>query len=178
MTWTKLGSEFFDECAAQGLSDAAVRTHAEAIGWIYGIENTELCFERNLIRRFAGSNQWEAAVTELVRLGWWIAHEDMYVLVHHAEFVRATILAIRGKRSRDKRAQQCRRDKTTDPILVRDGYRCRYCGETEVTLEIDHVIPVVFGGSSTLDNLVTSCSPCNRRKGSQIWVPLPLVSVV
>jgi integrase len=32
MTWTKLGAEFFDDCADRGLSDAAVRTHVEAIG--------------------------------------------------------------------------------------------------------------------------------------------------
>jgi hypothetical protein len=112
MTWTKLGSEFFDECAAEGLSDTAVRTHAEAISWIYGVENTDLCFQRHLIRRFAGSPQWEAAVTELVRLGWWVTHEDTYVLVHHADVIRASITAQQIKRDRDKRAQRSYRKRS------------------------------------------------------------------
>jgi tetratricopeptide (TPR) repeat protein len=52
-------------------------------------------------------------------------------------------------------------------VLDRDDYICRYCGRRSQTMEVDHVIPVVQGGRSTLDNLVTACRRCNRKKGGQ-----------
>jgi hypothetical protein len=33
-----------------------------------------------------------------------------------------------------------------------------------VTLEVDHIIPVVSGGKNTEDNLITACFDCNRGK--------------
>jgi len=52
-------------------------------------------------------------------------------------------------------------------VFLRDGYRCQYCGEQPPTrdLNLDHVVPRSRGGRSTWDNLVTSCRPCNLRKG-------------
>jgi 5-methylcytosine-specific restriction endonuclease McrA len=50
-------------------------------------------------------------------------------------------------------------------ILARDGYRCQYCGTTR-HLTIDHVIPRSRGGASSWENVVTSCAPCNVRKGA------------
>ena len=54
-------------------------------------------------------------------------------------------------------------------ILLRDRNTCQYCGcvlpSGELTL--DHVIPRSRGGSSTWENLVACCHPCNRRKGNQ-----------
>lgn len=52
-------------------------------------------------------------------------------------------------------------------VLRRDGFRCKYCGVTasESQLHVDHVIPVVAGGSDDLSNLVTACAGCNLGKG-------------
>ena len=51
-------------------------------------------------------------------------------------------------------------------VHERDGYKCRYCGKqlTRVTCTLDHVTPVVAGGTNALDNLVTACLGCNSRK--------------
>lgn len=51
-------------------------------------------------------------------------------------------------------------------VLMRDGFKCRYCGKSadEKELEVDHIIPRSRGGSSDLSNLVTSCFECNRGK--------------
>lgn len=51
-------------------------------------------------------------------------------------------------------------------IFKRDGFRCVYCGVTPVqaALRVDHVVPVVDGGQSTPDNLVTACHDCNSGK--------------
>jgi 5-methylcytosine-specific restriction endonuclease McrA len=50
-------------------------------------------------------------------------------------------------------------------ILARDGFSCQYCGSTR-HLTIDHVVPRSRGGPTSWDNVVTSCAPCNVRKGA------------
>ncbi len=58
------------------------------------------------------------------------------------------------------------RDAKHARIMLRDGYRCRYCcGSTDLT--IDHLVPPRFGGTQKDSNLVTCCRPCNSRKGSR-----------
>jgi hypothetical protein len=52
-------------------------------------------------------------------------------------------------------------------VFKRDKFTCQYCGRKtpEVILELEHVIPLIKGGSDDLDNLTTSCFECNRGKG-------------
>jgi 5-methylcytosine-specific restriction endonuclease McrA len=54
-------------------------------------------------------------------------------------------------------------------VFSRDGYRCQYCGEKKTMKELnyDHVIPRRQGGKTTWENIVTSCYPCNDRKGGR-----------
>ena len=60
-------------------------------------------------------------------------------------------------------------------VLIRDGLKCVYCGldGTQSTAAFhqlmvhDHLLPKSRGGSLVdPDNLVTSCWPCNKRKGA------------
>ncbi|HXB20762.1 MAG TPA: HNH endonuclease [Candidatus Solibacter sp.] len=55
-------------------------------------------------------------------------------------------------------------------ILLRDRNTCQYCGVLLASgdLTLDHVIPRSRGGSSTWENLVACCHPCNRRKGNHM----------
>lgn len=52
-------------------------------------------------------------------------------------------------------------------ILRRDGHRCQYCGRSDLTLTIDHVVPVSRGGEETWENLVCACVRCNNKKGDR-----------
>lgn len=54
-------------------------------------------------------------------------------------------------------------------ILLRDNYRCQYCGKQESPRELtlDHVLPRHQLGINSWTNLVTACAPCNLRKGSR-----------
>lgn len=52
-------------------------------------------------------------------------------------------------------------------VLARDRHRCQYCGSRS-HLTIDHVVPRSRGGDSTWENIVTSCAPCNSRKGDRL----------
>lgn len=71
----------------------------------------------------------------------------------------------RRKEERSKVTQSLRYD-----IMRRDGFRCRLCGrsaDSGVELEVDHIIPISKGGTSSMDNLQTLCRDCNRGKGAK-----------
>lgn len=55
-------------------------------------------------------------------------------------------------------------------ILKRDNFRCQYCGRPapEVSLEVDHIVPVSKGGDNNPENLITACSDCNLGKGTHL----------
>jgi 5-methylcytosine-specific restriction endonuclease McrA len=53
-------------------------------------------------------------------------------------------------------------------LFARDGWRCVYCGTATGRLTLDHVIPRSRGGESSWENVVTSCAPCNLRKGNRL----------
>jgi 5-methylcytosine-specific restriction endonuclease McrA len=60
-----------------------------------------------------------------------------------------------------------RRKITRRAVFARDDWTCQYCGARS-NLTVDHVVPRSKGGLSTWDNIVASCAPCNRRKGSAL----------
>lgn len=64
-------------------------------------------------------------------------------------------------------------------ILRRDNHQCQYCGEKapDVTLHVDHVIPVALGGSDKPENLVAACKDCNLGKTS-LPASAPLVASI
>ena len=55
-------------------------------------------------------------------------------------------------------------------VMARDLYTCQYCGGQpgKHALTIDHIIPRSRGGTTTWENVVTACAPCNRRKGDRL----------
>ena len=55
-------------------------------------------------------------------------------------------------------------------VFLRDRFSCQYCGQAFPTQELtfDHVLPRSKGGRTSWGNVVTSCSDCNLRKGSQL----------
>ena len=57
---------------------------------------------------------------------------------------------------------------TRRAIFARDQWTCQYCGTGHNSLTVDHVIPRSKGGTSSWDNIVTCCAPCNRRKGDRL----------
>lgn len=67
-------------------------------------------------------------------------------------------------------------------VMIRDGYKCVYCGKTGVRFTIDHVVPRYRGGKSNFENCVTACKDCNAKKGHMIctevkmWPKTKLIS--
>jgi len=56
-------------------------------------------------------------------------------------------------------------------VLARDNFRCKSCGrgaDDGVKLNVDHIIPVDWGGTNDIDNLMVLCDECNR--GKKAWI--------
>lgn len=55
-------------------------------------------------------------------------------------------------------------------VFQRDNHTCQYCGHKfkAKELNIDHVVPRSRGGPNSWKNLVTSCKPCNAKKGDDL----------
>lgn len=52
-------------------------------------------------------------------------------------------------------------------VKERDQYACTYCGSQEAPLAVDHVHPLILGGTNELDNLTTACAVCNGGKSGR-----------
>lgn len=73
----------------------------------------------------------------------------------------------RTQRKAKRSALQSVYDKTFVMLGRRDGFRCAICKSSESDLQIDHVNPVIKGGSNDLDNLQLLCSKCNMTKSDK-----------
>lgn len=51
-------------------------------------------------------------------------------------------------------------------VARRDEGRCVQCTSTE-NVEFDHIVPVVHGGETTVENIQLLCRRCNKTKGPQ-----------
>jgi len=57
-------------------------------------------------------------------------------------------------------------------ILENAGFKCQACGakpnrSNDVTLHVDHIIPVSLGGTNSMKNLQCLCEQCNTSKGNR-----------
>jgi hypothetical protein len=85
------------------------------------------------------------------------------------ESVRDAINARIDKRDYKRRRNRIRYNHR-DILLAVDNNTCQYCGKKVEgkEAEIDHIIPVDGGGQDTFENMVTSCTNCNKTKGTKL----------
>ncbi len=98
MTWTKLGEEWSD--AARELSDAAFRSHVEALCWS-NRRGLDLLIPKRDLRRFAETDDPDTAVKDLVAAGWWQDCGDAWFIgVQFADWqLESTVVAKRREQS-------------------------------------------------------------------------------
>jgi len=51
-------------------------------------------------------------------------------------------------------------------LLEKWGRKCAYCGQEDVPLEIEHIVPHSRGGSNRVSNLTLACHKCNQTKNN------------
>ena len=73
----------------------------------------------------------------------------------------------KGHRQRKNEGRKARIKKSK--IRARDGCRCNHCKKPFrfKELTVDHILPLVRGGESTIDNLQLLCNPCHREKSAR-----------
>jgi 5-methylcytosine-specific restriction endonuclease McrA len=78
-----------------------------------------------------------------------------------AEFPAPKVVMLRDYVSINAEPKFCRRS-----ILLRDRFRCQYCGVRfdGPELTFDHVIPRAKGGKTEWANILSCCVDCNRLK--------------
>ena len=52
-------------------------------------------------------------------------------------------------------------------VFLRDKFTCQYCGDKK-DLTFDHLLPKSKGGITDWENVVTTCSTCNVKKGGKL----------
>lgn len=52
-------------------------------------------------------------------------------------------------------------------LLEKFNRTCVYCGQRDIPLQIEHIIPKSKGGSNRISNLALACCECNKAKGKQ-----------
>lgn len=89
---------------------------------------------------------------------------------HYGRFSREEVKAIRAKQQAERRGLLLTAGgaHSAEDILqmVEDqGRLCAYCEEPlDASYHVDHMTPLVRGGSNDWSNLAISCQPCNSRK--------------
>jgi hypothetical protein len=109
--WLKLTDDFLVRAAEAGLSDAAVRTHIDALCSILAREKGPVLTRRDL-RRFLESEDADRAVAELLAVGWWVRQDDGTVRVaeNMADQPEPEVIAKRREATADrKRRERVRR---------------------------------------------------------------------
>ena len=64
-------------------------------------------------------------------------------------------------------------------VYERDRFTCQYCGYStdEIKLQVDHIIQVSRGGTNDINNLITSYSTCNKKKGARMTFAIKLMQL-
>lgn len=127
MTWTKLGTEFFDQLVAMDfppdLDDACQLTHAQAIHFLYSIEAADHRFRKTALRRFATSPKATEAAEWLVKRGAWTDHGRDYEVTHHAEVFRQSLGYQLRERARVAQTKNRRANPPDPATATRSGTR-------------------------------------------------------
>jgi 5-methylcytosine-specific restriction endonuclease McrA len=112
-------------------------------------------------REITGANDIPRTIRDLRQRGWQIkVRGDGYTRLVSSEKGEP-------KGERDAISERHRFE-----VLQRDGFSCRACGRSPerdgIVLQVDHILPVDWGGKTELDNLQSLCEECNR--GKKAWV--------
>lgn len=114
--WLKLSDDFGVDCARVGLSDAAFRTHTEALLWIMSRENGPMIDSRDL-RRFAETAEPARAVAELVEAGYWEPVGDRWHVLHQMKHQpEPDLIAKRREDTAERKRRQRRKQARLDDV--------------------------------------------------------------
>jgi HNH endonuclease len=110
---------------------------------------------RDTLSEVAGTHSWQRVVRTLRQEGWEIQTVK-------TGYILNSVIKLDKEINRETIGGKLRYS-----ILQRDNSTCQRCGKTpqdKIRLEVDHKIPVNWGGTNDIDNLWTLCDICNGGK--------------
>ncbi len=149
----------------------------------YRAQNRELLrknqadyYERNGEIQKQASRTWKANNKEQTQAEWQEWYEKNKE--HRSEYLREYAVANpnvilekqRKRRARKIAAAGSFSEAEFQEKLIQSGHRCFYCGTDLVkgNTTRDHYIPLILGGSDSIDNIVPACRSCNSRKRTKL----------
>ena len=108
---------------------------------------------------WAVTGHWLTAALAVV-FGYTVLRLSKQLLI--SLFRRPIRRAIRRLALRDSRYPR-NWDQIRRRVYRRDRYTCQNCGATGVRIEAHHVVPIRFGGSHHLSNLISLCAGCHAK---------------
>lgn len=116
--------------------------------------------------RSTGETYIEPTVVEMTALDWqaFLRQGDLVeteVLAQHKDGSLYKAIARKSQRQIDQQSSW--------NVMRRDGFMCRYCGEENLPLTMDHLVRWEDGGPSIEANMVSACRPCNKIRGDTAY---------
>lgn len=92
-------------------------------------------------------------------------HEEMKEILNQLD-----ILGVEGLNKTILRKSQRQIEQNISwNVFRRDNYACRYCGDNDVPLTVDHIVLWEHMGASVEGNLLTACRKCNKTRGNMLY---------
>lgn len=141
----------------------------QMVGAVYeGEGKTFLCF-------FPGEHD-ESSVLERLEMD----SEDWKTFIRQTDLLETEILTKATDGSLTKAIVR-KSNRQIDQIVSwkvfrRDHYACRYCGNDNIPLTVDHLVRREEGGPSIEANLLSACKKCNKVRGDtsyEAWLRHP-----
>lgn len=97
-------------------------------------------------------------------------YEDFTVQSKHTTHQVPSVIVLKRYVNSEFRKLKSTKNLKKYNIFIRDCFKCQYCGDVfdKKNLTVDHVTPRSKGGKTDYNNLVTSCQPCNAKKGDKL----------
>ncbi len=89
-----------------------------------------------------------------------------YSKEYFKQYPEKSVAASNRRRARKLLAKGSHTEQEWQELKARYDYKCLCCGrqEPEIKLTRDHIRPLIFGGSDSIDNIQPLCARCNSKK--------------